>query len=155
MLPGPKAPSREGVDAKADVDDVPVLREIDRHIARSDYAAAVLAAFPLVMKDVERAFGTPFPSHWTARDVLAHGLRSDVGNLPTLLFQLYTLYEPIRFGRESDWVQGDVREIVRRIYTDTVLGRRRVIAPTWEVPPPPFARARTESPPTSREVSGW
>jgi hypothetical protein len=132
----------------------PALTEVEKSLARSDYRGAVLAVFPLVMVDVERAFGTEFPAHWTARDVLAHGIRGDSGNLPSLLLELYALYEPVRFGQESDWVRGDVLELVRRIYSETALGKRR--EPPISSPPPTgmIGRARPE-PPAAREGRSW
>jgi len=124
---------------------VSALEEVERHLSRSDFGGAVRAVFPLVMVDVQRVFGLSFAPHWTARDVLAHGLRTDMGRLPDLLFQLYSMYEPIRYGLERDWVQGDVRDVVRRIYSDT--GLRSVVnepeadragpsRPTFSVTPP-------------------
>lgn len=98
-----------------------VIEEVERHLSRGDFGGAVRAALPLIMIDVQKAYSLSFSPHWTARDVLAHGLRPDMGRLPDLLFQLYSMYEPIRYGLERDWVRGDVREIVRRIYSETAL----------------------------------
>jgi hypothetical protein len=150
MAPDSKVAPGDRTGDSAEPRDCPALREIDKFLARSEYAKAVLAAFPLVMIDVQRAFGTTFPPHWTGRDVLAHGLRPDSGNLASLLYSLYRLYEPVRFGRESDWTPGDLRGIVRRIYAETAVGRRRAPPspgpavstvwvsgrPTQETPPP-------------------
>lgn len=145
--------SRTGVPS--DVAEPPALREIDRYLGEGEYSKAVLAAFPLVMVDVQRAFGAAFPAHWTARDVLAHGLRTDAGNLPTLLIDLYRIYEPVRFGRESDHVEGDVRETVRRIYAETVLGKRVESAlPRLTLPKTPLSRPSATSPPVE-EVDRW
>jgi hypothetical protein len=115
-----------------------VLEEIDGYVARSDLGGAVRAAFPRVMNGVGRAFGTVFPPRWTARDVLAHGLRSDAGNPSSLLLELSALYEPVRFGRRSDWISGDLRELVRRIYSETPVGKRHEsLLPQFSLPSPP------------------
>jgi hypothetical protein len=118
----PDAP-RVPVDARraAELASVPAVVAVDKRLAAGDVAGAVRAAFPLVMMDVQRAYGVTFPPHWTSRDVLAHGLRPDMGRLPDLLLQLHALYEPVRFGTERDWVAGDVRGLVVRIYTETSL----------------------------------
>ncbi len=130
------------------------LTEVEQRLTRSDYRGAVLTGFPLVMLDVEKAFGTEFPAHWTARDVLAHGIRGDSGNLPSLLFELYSLYEPIRFGQEKDWVRGDVLELVRRIYSETALGKRRDASLPQLTLPAMIGRARTE-PAAPAEGRSW
>lgn len=117
---GPAPPS-EPHGGAPDLSGYPTVVEVEKRLSRSDYGGAVSVAFPLVMNDVQRAYALSYPRHWTARDVLAHALRPDMGALPDLLFQLYRLYEPVRFGREQDWVRGDVREILRRIYTETAL----------------------------------
>ncbi len=136
MVPDSKVAPGDRTGDAAEPGGPLALREIDKFLAKGEYAKAVLAAFPLVMIDVQRAFGTTFPLHWTGRDVLAHGLRRDSGNLPSLLYSLYRLYEPVRFGRESDWAPGDLREIVRRIYAETAVGRPRAT-------PPPLSAALT------------
>lgn len=112
--PGSKAPP-------SSIPKTHTIEEVEKFLARADFAGAARAAFPLVMIDVRAVYGLSFPPHWTARDVLAHGLRADMGRLPDLLFQLYSIYEPVRYGLPRDWVQGDVREILRRIYTETGL----------------------------------
>lgn len=115
------ASSSEPDRVDIDLSKVPAIAEVEKHLARSDVAGALRVAFPLIMIDVQRVYDLVFPAHWTARDVLAHGLRPDMGRLPDLLFQLYSLYEPVRFGERRDWMDGDVRGIVRRIYTETGL----------------------------------
>lgn len=127
--------------ADGDLSKVPAVAEMEKYLARSDIAGAVRTVFPLVMMDVQGVYDLSFPIHWTARDVLAHGLRPDMGRLPDLLFQLYSIYEPVRFGERRDWVGGDVREIVRRIYTETGL-RSRVglpVEPSRPVAPATFS----------------
>lgn len=153
MAVDPRMPSRPATDSASAADssavgplptDVPAIVQADRRLAQSDFAGAVRVAFPLVMIDLQWVYNLSFPRHWTARDVLAHGLRSDMGRLPDLLFQFYEIYEPIRYGQEQDWVRGDLREILRRIYTETGLrnrgaqseGRRTLPPETFSVVPP-------------------
>jgi len=158
MVPDSNAAPGDPSESSAGSADPAALREVDKYLAKSEYAKAVLTAFPLVMNDVQRAFGTTFPAHWTARDVLAHGLRPDSGNLPSLLYALYRLYEPVRFGKESDWTAGDLRGIVQRIYAETAVGKRRAPpAPSsWSLPLPGSVPGRpaSESPPP-REGTSW
>ncbi len=133
-----------------------VLEEVDACLARGEYPRAVRTAFTRVMLDVQESFGTRFPAHWTARDVLAHGLRPDSGSLSTLLFELYRLYEPIRFGQASDVVQGDVREIARRLYAETPIGRRTTPAtPTRAWPATPGPTPTVPPPRPMQEVDRW
>ena len=134
----------------------PALEEVDACLARGEYARAVRTAFTRAMLDVQEAFGTRFPAHWTARDVLAHGLRPDSGSLSTLLFELYRLYEPIRFGQASDVIQGDVREIVRRLYAETPIGRRAAPAPPTRAWPATAGPTPAALPPRPvQEVDRW
>ena len=100
---------------------IPACREAQRYLDAGDPATAVRVAFPLVMMDVQRVYDLKFPPHWTSRDVLAHGLRPDMGRLIDLLWQLHRLYEPVRFGSREDWVSGDVTGLMRKIYTETGL----------------------------------
>ncbi len=103
-------------------------------LARGDYPGAVRAAFPLVVQDVEEAFGRPFPRHWTDRDIIVHGLRPDSGNLPSLMLDLYLLYEPVRYGDPREPGSGDLAGALQRLYTDSVLAR-------WKASNPPGSRA--------------
>jgi len=151
-----------GAGTEGSVSSPPKVRaveEVEMHLSRADFGGAVRAALPLIMVDVQRAYDLSFPPHWTARDVLAHGLRSDMGGLPDLLFQLYSLYEPVRYGLEKDWVRGDVRDIVRRIYTETSL---RSVADTPAAPVagpsrPTFSvvPAGTKTAKPAQEGRGW
>lgn len=156
MVPDSNVAPGDHMRDSAEVGDHLALRKIDEFLARSEYAKAVLTAFPLVMIDVQRAFGTTFPPHWTGRDVLAHGLRPDSGNLPTLLYSLYRLYEPVRFGRESDWEPGDLREIVKRIYAETAVGKRRAPPPPRPAAPTVWVSVRpTPAAPPPTEEPSW
>lgn len=137
--PTPATPPERIVPA-AEPEGVPAIQELEKHLAHSDYGGGIRAAFPLVMIDVQLSYDLRFPSHWTARDVLAHGLRADMGRLPDLLFQLYSLYEPVRFGLERDWIRGDVRKILHQIYTETALRSRPV--PPMESRPAPSSLSR-------------
>jgi len=98
-----------------------VLDAAERRVAASDYPGAVLDAFPRVMVDVERSYGVRFPRHWTGRDVVAHGLRSDTGSLPDLLVRLYELYEPVRYGTAHDRTPGELIPLLRELYARTAL----------------------------------
>jgi hypothetical protein len=98
-------------------------------LARGDGPGAVRAVFPLVVRDVEAAFGTTFPPFWTDRDIVSMGLRPDSGILPSLMLDLYALYEPIRYGRDSFPDTSAAVGLVRRIYSETPLGRSRPAVP--------------------------
>ncbi len=123
MVPDPKVAPGDRRGGSPESGDPGTLAEVERLLAAADYPQAVLVAFRRVMVDVQRAYGTRFPSHWTGRDVLAHGLRADSGNLRSLLLELYGLYEPVRFGPPSDPEPAVLRELVRRIYAETPIGR--------------------------------
>lgn len=161
MPPTADSSKPAGPGSKAPAPPTPPTRtfeEVERFLARGDNAGAVRTAFPLVMNDVQAVYGLGFPPHWTARDVLAHGLRTDMGRLPDLLFQLYSMYEPVRYGLPRDWVSGDVREILRRIYAETGLRSATGSAPepawlsrpTFSVTTP--RKGTTDSP---TEGSSW
>ncbi|HTT73613.1 MAG TPA: hypothetical protein VMG99_05635 [Thermoplasmata archaeon] len=112
----------------------PAVRTVEEAVRRGDARGAVLEVFPTVMREVEAAFGSPFPRSHTARQVLAQDLRTDAGGLVPLLFRLYEIYEPVRFGPPEAVPPGDVVATVRRIYESTVLARRGAPAvPTYSV----------------------
>ena len=116
-----------------------VVAEAERHLATEDYSAAVLEAFPRVMTDVARAYGTHFPAHWTARDVIAHGLRSDTGALPDLLRSLYELYEPVRYGPAARPTNGALLSLLERVYARTALHSLPLASPGSHPPAEPYA----------------
>jgi len=142
MLSGSPGTAGAGSTARS------ALEILEQPGAYGGVAGALRAAFPLVLRDVEQAFGRPFPPHWTDRDILAHGLRSDSGLLPTLLLDLYALYEPVRYGQERDRVAGDPVALARRVYSETPLARRPgpVAATGFRTA---FSGQRTGAPPAS------
>lgn len=122
-----------------------LVAEVDRRMGIGDYAGAVGTAFLGVVADLERAYGLRIPPSWTDRDVVVHGLRTDMGQLPDLVLRLYELYEPVRYGPPRDWPHGDPAALLREIYGQTSLRslttgtHRLVVTPA----PPPAVAART------------
>jgi len=109
-----------------------------------DFSGAVRTAFLGALADLEKAFGLRVPSNWTDRDVIAYGLRNDMGQLPDLMFRLYALYEPIRYGQFSDWIREDPVALLRAIYGRTSLSslaRPPERAAPVSVPPPIATRS--------------
>jgi hypothetical protein len=118
-----------------------LISEVERRMRAGDFAGAVQTAFLGVLADLERAYGLRVPPNWTDRDVLAHGLRTDMGQLPDLLFRLYELYEPIRYGQYRDWIREDPVALLHEIYGRTSM---RSLTPGPDRPaavpaPPPIA----------------
>jgi hypothetical protein len=100
---------------------IPILDSVEQTLARGDFRTAVATAYLRVVLDIQAAYGLSLPRQWTHREFLTRFLRGDMGPLPTLVAQLYALYEPARYGTRMQWVQGDLRGLLGRIYSEPSL----------------------------------
>ncbi|HYK92605.1 MAG TPA: DUF4129 domain-containing protein [Thermoplasmata archaeon] len=78
--------------------EIPILTETKRRLARQEYEEALRSAYGQVVGDLQRAFGTPFPTGWTNREILERGRVEGWEHLPDFLQRLTDLYTPMRFG---------------------------------------------------------
>jgi hypothetical protein len=90
----------------------------ERAIAAGEYARAVKESYHRVVLDVQKAFSLALPAQWTHRQFLSEFLRDDMGILTTHVARLYALYEPVRYGRPTEWSLEDPMPVVRRIYAE-------------------------------------
>jgi hypothetical protein len=97
---------------------IPVVVEAEKRLAQAQYARAVGDAYHRVVLDLQRAYGLSLPAQWTHREFLSDFLRDDMGVLTSRVNRLYELYEPVRYGTESDWAKGDLIELLRQIYEE-------------------------------------
>jgi hypothetical protein len=94
------------------------VRESEQRLARGEYGLAVSEAYHRVVLDLQKAYGLSLPAQWTHREFLAQYLRDDMGILNSEVARLYRLYEPVRYGSESDWTRGDLLDVLRKIYSE-------------------------------------
>lgn len=107
--------------------ELPILTETKRRIYRGDVAGALRYAYPLVLEDLQKAYGLSFPPEWTHEEILRLGLPRGAGPVEEFLPRLYRLYAPARYGlaRTSPAVDGaEAVELLRSIYS---------VAPMWRL----------------------
>ena len=97
---------------------ITVISNAEKRLAAGEYARAVSDAYHRVVLDLQKAYGLSLPAQWTHREFLSDFLREDMGILTTLVARLYRMYEPVRYGSESDWVKGDLVELLSEIYAE-------------------------------------
>jgi hypothetical protein len=126
----------------------PVLTETKRRIYRGDVPGALRYAYPLVLEDVQKAYGVTFPPEWTHEEILRMGVPTTAGPVAEFLPKLYELYAPARYS-DGGTLPPDAGprtiEILRSLYS---------VAPMWRLyawhRPSGLARLfppRTPSPP--------
>jgi hypothetical protein len=127
---------------------IPLLVDTERKLGQGQYGPAVLAAYHRVVLDLQKAYGLRLPAQWTHREFLSTYLRPDMGILTDRVARLYRIYEPIRYGREADWVRGDLLELLRQIYSEPPLKDLYSKAPAAPAidPPPRLSGIPTRSP---------
>jgi len=136
---------------------IPVLDNAQALLLKGEYGRAVSDSYHRVVLDLQKAYGLTLPAQWTHREFLSDFLREDMGVVTTRVAGLYRLYEPVRYGRESDWARGDLMDLLRQIYEESsmrnlYLGRPG--PPTRTKPPgddpPPAAPGGEGSPGPAR-----
>ncbi len=98
--------------------EVPVLTESRRRIGRGDFAGAIRYAFPMALRDAERAYGLRFPPELTNGEILTGGFPSDRASVAELFGQLYRIYEPTRYGARPPSDPEAFMDLLRSIYAD-------------------------------------
>jgi hypothetical protein len=117
--PGPStataSPWRAGVPSPT---EIPPIALAERRLADGEYSRAVADGFHRVVLDVQKAYGLSLPAQWTHRQFLAEFLRPDMGILTEKVVRLYRVYEPVRYGTESDWVRADLIALLQDVYAE-------------------------------------
>lgn len=131
--------------------ELPILTETKRRIYGGDVAGALRYAYPLVLEDLQRAYGVEFPPEWTHEEILRTGLPPGAGPIGDFLPRLYRLYGRARYGRGAPIPERDgleAIELLRSIYAFAPMWRlyawqrRRGLAdlfPPRVLPPGPIA----------------
>jgi hypothetical protein len=107
--------------------ELPILTETKRRIFRGDVAGALRYAYPLVLEDVQKAYGVTFPPEWTHEEILRHGIPAQAGPIAEFLGQLYRLYAPARYSDGAGLAPEagmEAIELLRSIYA---------FAPMWRL----------------------
>jgi len=101
----------------------PYFRELRDRLDRGEYAEADRRAFSVAFEGTVRAYGLTVPRSCSDRRFLTEYLRPDMGPLVELVRELYRLYEPVRFGTVKSGDRDAFLQLLRRLYSETVLGR--------------------------------
>jgi hypothetical protein len=139
--------------------ELPILTETKRRIYRGDVAGALRYAYPLVLEDLQRAYGVEFSPAWTHEEILRNGLPPGAGPISEFLPRLYQLYGPARYGGKDPLPPDagtETIELLRSIYAFAPMwrlyawqrrtGLRRLFPPQVPVP----REAPSELPSTER-----
>jgi len=105
----------------------PILTETKRRIYRGDVAGALRYAYPLVLEDVQKAYGVTFPPEWTHEEILRAGLPPGAGVVAEFLPRLYRLYAPARYSGDTPLppeAGTEAIEVLRSLYS---------VAPMWRL----------------------
>jgi hypothetical protein len=128
--------------------EIPVITEVKRQLAQSDFRAAILHAYPVVASDLARAYSLPFPHGMTHEEFLRSSRTKKTGHLPEFLQRLYRLYAPIRYGPPgAPESPASLTELLKSIYGQPPMWRL-YLAPR-DLPPPeePSAPPEGAAPP--------
>jgi hypothetical protein len=104
----------------------PILTETKRRIYRGDVAGALRYAYPLVLEDVQRAYGVSFPPEWTHEEILRAGIPPGAGPVAEFLPKLYELYAPARYSNGASLppeAGAQTIEILRSLYSVAAMWR--------------------------------
>jgi hypothetical protein len=122
--------------------EVPVLTEAKRYVVRGDAGAALRYAYPKVVEDLGRAFGTALPEGYSHEELLERSFTPEMAPLVDFFQRLYTLYAPARFGEGAPPEAGDeALELLQSLYSAEPMWRLYVI-------PENGAKVAPASPPT-------
>jgi hypothetical protein len=97
------------------------LVEVEALLKQGRNAEAIRLAYLQVEDDVRRAFGMKLPKQWTHREFLARYLRRDMGYITTLLPRLHALFEPVRYGDDSNASAETLLPLLRSAYQEPAL----------------------------------
>jgi hypothetical protein len=98
--------------------EVPVLTETKRFLAREEVAPALRYAYPVVLRDLERAYGVTFPEGFTHEEIVARAFTEEMRPLADFLDGLYRLYAPVRYGnRPPPGSADEVLELLQSLYS--------------------------------------
>ena len=97
---------------------IPVLDNAQALLLKGEYGRAVSESYHRVVLDLQKAYGLSLPAQWTHREFLSDFLREDMGVVTTRVAGLYRLYEPVRYGTETDWARGDLLDLLHQIYEE-------------------------------------
>ncbi len=107
--------------------ELPVLTETKRRIYRGNVAEALRYAYPIVLEDLQQAYGVQFPAEWTHEEILRLGLPPAAGPLSEFLARFYRLYGPARYAPGATLppeAGNEAIELLRSIYA---------FAPMWRL----------------------
>jgi hypothetical protein len=137
--------------------EVPVLTETKRRIVRGDVGGALLYAYPKVVEDLGRAYGTTFPEGFAHEEIVARAFTAEMAPLREFFDQLYRWYAPVRFGRNPSAEAGEaVVGLLQSLYAAEPMWRLYV-TPSLDSGPsstPPLASAEEPGEPDEEE-SPW
>jgi hypothetical protein len=115
-------PVETEIVASVEAVEIPVIIEAKRRVARGEYRAAILEAFPTAVKDLERALPQPFPPGWTIEEILARGIPAKHRRLGEYLAELHGMYAPLRFGGATGPVNPTrIVDLLQGFYSDRLL----------------------------------
>ncbi|HEV2520350.1 MAG TPA: hypothetical protein VGX00_07015 [Thermoplasmata archaeon] len=83
--------------------EIPVITEVNRRLAKKDYASAIRIAYPRASLDLARAFHVGFPPGMTHEEFLRTRMTPEMGHLPEFFQRFYELYAPLRYGPPGAW----------------------------------------------------
>ena len=107
--------------------ELPLIVETQRRIFRGDIPGAMRYVYPLVLEDVQKAYGVQFPPEWTHEEILRRGVPAGSGPVAEFLPRLYRLYAPARYAGTTALSPEDgaeAIELLRGIYS---------VAPMWRL----------------------
>ncbi|MDE1820184.1 MAG: hypothetical protein KGJ23_07425 [Euryarchaeota archaeon] len=103
--------------------EIPVIAQVKRRLAEGQFAEAVTLAYHTAVLDLQRAYRTQFPAHWTHLDVVQWTRRNNLGIVADCISKLYQSYEPVRYGRASDVQRADIVSPLTSLYAQSPLWR--------------------------------
>jgi hypothetical protein len=134
--------------------EVPVLTEAKRRLVRGDVPGALRFAYPKVLEDLGRAFGTPIPEGFSHEEIVDRGFTPEMAPLVDFFDRLYALYAPARFGTGPPPDSGDeVLELLQSLYSAEPMWRLYVTPSLDAASGPPTKAAEAMEP--VEEESPW
>lgn len=170
VAPPPRWPWRRIAEAPYVIEklrpvELPILTETKRRVYGGDVAGALRYAYPLVLEDLQKAYGVQFPEGWTHEEILRQGLPPGAGPIGEFLPRLYRLYGAARYGVGAELPASagtETIELLRSIYAFAPMwrlyawkrrsGLRRLFPPRAE--PPPAGTVLPTEEPFPEEPSG-
>jgi hypothetical protein len=135
--------------------EVPVVTEAKRYVVRGEVGAALRYAYPKVVEDLSRAYGTELPEGYSHEELLARSFTPEMAPLVDFFHRLYVLYAPARFGDGAPAESGDeALGLLQSLYAAEPMWRLYVTpgdgaSPVVVAPPAP------EPVPPDEEESPW